>query len=281
MVGSISEPSSAVVAMVEPEIAENTVPATIAITDRRPGTRRISSAKASMALSARPVWNSTSPISTKNGIGVSEKLVTDCTALRASCASPGSPPRKSQAPTMLIARNANATGSPSPMTATSPPNRMRLASIQPISADRGRFVAALTRRAHQAMEAQHEFEREQREAERQRPQQPPLGKHQVLDRERAEADALQRDRGAIPEQHDAGRKAENVGGGLAQPRHARRDKRQHHVDAHMLAAPQQPRRRQQRDDVKRVFGDLVGPGKAPSHQVAQHDIGRDQNNHCE
>src|SRR6187399_1964776 len=63
--------------MVEPEIAENTVPATIAITERRPGTRRISSANASIALSATPVWNSTSPISTKNGIGVSEKLVTE------------------------------------------------------------------------------------------------------------------------------------------------------------------------------------------------------------
>ena len=55
MVGSIRLPSSAVVAMVEPEIAENTVPATIAITDRRPGTRRISSAKASIAFNARPV----------------------------------------------------------------------------------------------------------------------------------------------------------------------------------------------------------------------------------
>ena len=85
MVGSIRLPSRAVVAMVEPEIAENTVPATIAITERRPGTRRISSANASIAFSARPVWNSTSPISTKNGIGVSENDVTDCTALRASC----------------------------------------------------------------------------------------------------------------------------------------------------------------------------------------------------
>src|SRR5678815_3436034 len=181
MVGSIRLPSSAVVAMVEPEIAENTVPATIAITERRPGTRRISSAKASIAFSATPVWNSTSPISTKNGIGVSEKLVTDATALRESCARPGSPPRNSHAPTMLSARNASATGGPSPMMATRPPNRMRLASIQPISADRGCFEAARTRRTHQAVEAQHEFEREQREADRERREQPPLGKHQVLD----------------------------------------------------------------------------------------------------
>ena len=54
MVGSIRLPSSAVVAMVEPEIAENTVPATIAITDSRPGTRRIRSAKASIAFIATP-----------------------------------------------------------------------------------------------------------------------------------------------------------------------------------------------------------------------------------
>ena len=103
MVGSIRLPSSAVVAMVEPEIAENTVPATMAITASRPGTRRISSAKASIAFSATPEWNSTSPISTKNGIGVSEKLVTDCTALRRAATSPCSPPRNSSAPTMLSA----------------------------------------------------------------------------------------------------------------------------------------------------------------------------------
>src|SRR3954471_52519 len=182
MVGSIRLPSSAVVAMVEPEMAENTVAATIAITARRPGTRRISSANASIAFMATPVWNSTSPISTKNGIGVSEKLVTDCTALRASCVSPGSPPRKSQAPTMFSARNENATGRPSPMTAIRPPNRIRLASTQPIILpDRGGFKAPRARRAEQAAEAEHEFQRDQRKAERQRREQPPFGKNEILD----------------------------------------------------------------------------------------------------
>src|SRR6185295_10778270 len=175
MVGSIRLPSRAVVAMVEPEIAENTVPATMAITERRPGTRRISSANASIALSATPVWNSTSPISTKNGIGVSEKLVTDCTALRESWARPGSPPRNSQAPTIFSARNENATGRPRPMMATSPPNRMRLASTQPIvSPDRGGFDAARARRSEQPREAEYEFERDQRKAGRQRREQPPF-----------------------------------------------------------------------------------------------------------
>src|SRR5262245_57856875 len=192
--------------MVEPEIAETTLPATVASTGRRPGTRRISSAKASIARSASPVWNRISPISTKNGIGVSEKLVTLCTELRASCASPGSPPRKSQAPTRFSTRNANPTGSPSPMMATRPPNRMRLASTQPMaSPDRGGFVTAFARRAHQPMEAQHELEREQRKAQWQRPQQPPFGKHKVLDGERAEPRALRRHHRAVPDQREAGR----------------------------------------------------------------------------
>src|SRR3954451_8769944 len=187
MVGSMRLPSSAVVAMVEPEIAENTVPATIAITERRPGMRRISSANASIAFSASPVWNSTSPISTKNGIGVSEKLVTDCTALRASCARPGSPPRNSHAPTVFRARNENATGKPNPMTATRPPNRIRLASTQPIVLpDRSGFEAARARRVEQAAETEGEFQRDQPKAERQRREQPPFGEYEILDGERAE-----------------------------------------------------------------------------------------------
>ena len=45
----------AVVAMVEPEIAENTVPATTATTARRPGTCLIRRSTPSITLSARPV----------------------------------------------------------------------------------------------------------------------------------------------------------------------------------------------------------------------------------
>ena len=68
----------------EPEMAEKIVPATTAMTARRPGTRRIRRAIASMAFIATPVWNSTSPISTKNGMGVSEKFVMEATPLRTS-----------------------------------------------------------------------------------------------------------------------------------------------------------------------------------------------------
>ena len=45
-----------VVAMVEPEMAENTVPATTATTESRPGTRAMSRSMASMAFIATPVW---------------------------------------------------------------------------------------------------------------------------------------------------------------------------------------------------------------------------------
>ena len=55
MIGSISEPSIAVVAMVEPEIAEKIVPATTATTASRPGPCRISRSTPSITLSASPV----------------------------------------------------------------------------------------------------------------------------------------------------------------------------------------------------------------------------------
>ena len=58
--------------------------ATTATTARRPGTCRISRSTPSMTFSARPVWKSTSPIRMKSGIGVSEKLITAATLLRAT-----------------------------------------------------------------------------------------------------------------------------------------------------------------------------------------------------
>ena len=53
--GSINEPSIAVVAIVDPEIAEKTVPATTATTASRPGTWRINRSTPSMTFSASPV----------------------------------------------------------------------------------------------------------------------------------------------------------------------------------------------------------------------------------
>ena len=55
MIGTIRLPSIAVVAMVEPEIALNTVPATTATTASLPGTCLITLSMPSMTLTARPV----------------------------------------------------------------------------------------------------------------------------------------------------------------------------------------------------------------------------------
>ena len=120
----------AVVAMVEPEIAENTVPETTATTASRPGTCLIRRSTPSITLIASPVWNSTSPISTNSGIGVSEKFITDTTLLRTTCASPASPPRNSQAPTMLIATNDSATGMPISSSTVDPPSNSSAANCQ-------------------------------------------------------------------------------------------------------------------------------------------------------
>ena len=120
----------AVVAMVEPEIAENTVPATTATTASRPGTCRISRSTPSITLTARPVWNSTSPIRMNSGIGVSEKLATDPTLFLASCVRPASPPRNRIAPAILIARKVNATGSPRKSSTVDPPSISHAAACQ-------------------------------------------------------------------------------------------------------------------------------------------------------
>ena len=188
----------AVVAIVEPEIAEKTVPATTATTARRPGTCAISRSMPSITLTARPVWNSTSPISTKSGIGVSEKLITELTLFLASCARPGSPPSQSQAPSRLMARNENATGRPRKSRTVEPASSSHAAPTQPImirphaaltASSRGP-ISALREPAH----AKDELDREQREADRQRRQEPPLGHHQRLDRERRALLALPRRR---------------------------------------------------------------------------------------
>src|SRR5262245_54013017 len=173
-------PSSAVVAMVDPEMAENTVPATTATTARRPGTRPITRSMASMARMASPVWKSTSPISTKNGMGVSEKLAIDATPLRTICTSPAWPPSQSHAPITLMPRNANATGSEAARSTLRTPNRTTAAMGQ------GMAAAPLPGGRGRPEEAPAELDGEEREADRHRRVQPPLREHQRLEDERSE-----------------------------------------------------------------------------------------------
>ena len=91
MIGTIRLPSIAVVAIVDPEIALKTVPATTATTASLPGTCLIILSIPSMTFTAKPVWKSTSPIRIKRGIGVRENVVIEETELRTSWDKPASP----------------------------------------------------------------------------------------------------------------------------------------------------------------------------------------------
>lgn len=122
----------AVVAMVDPEMAEKIVPATTATTASRAGMRRIRRSMPSMTLSATPVWNRTSPIRTNSGMGVSEKLVMEAEPLRTNWPRPGSPPRNSSAPARLMTRKEKATGRPRKSSAVEPPNSSSEACCQVI-----------------------------------------------------------------------------------------------------------------------------------------------------
>ena len=116
--------------MVEPEIAENTVPATITTTGMRPGTRAIRRSMAVMARIARPDWNSMSPMKMNSGIGTSENDETPSTPLRTSCCRPASPPRKYQAPARFSTRKAKATGRPLSISTMMPPSSSTIDSPQ-------------------------------------------------------------------------------------------------------------------------------------------------------
>src|SRR6516164_6465814 len=184
----------AVVAMVEPEIAENTVPATTATTARRPGTCAMRRSMPSITLTARPVWNSTSPISTNSGIGVSEKLITELTLLRASWTMPGSPPSQIQAPSRLMTRNENATGSPRNSSTVEPPRSSHAArpQLMSVSCRAHGVVARPDLGGGEAPHAEAELDREQEEAERQRREEPPLRHDERLDRQRPRREAARR-----------------------------------------------------------------------------------------
>src|SRR5690606_2539617 len=102
----------AVLAMDEPDKVAKVVPPRILTMDSLPGTREIMRSMESMALKANPVWNSTSPIRTNNGIGVKQKLPIEAEVLRAHWAKPAASPRNSHAPSKFTDRKAKTTGVP-------------------------------------------------------------------------------------------------------------------------------------------------------------------------
>src|SRR5262245_41655048 len=95
-----------------------------------------------------------------SGIGVSEKLATEPTLLRANWTSPASPPRNSQAPSRLITRKENATGRPRNSRTVEPPSISHAAASHDMAlAGRHRVVARRARRERQAAHPEQHLER--------------------------------------------------------------------------------------------------------------------------
>src|SRR2546425_9285120 len=284
--GSIRLPSIAVVAMVEPEIAENTVPATTATTASRPGTWRIRCSTPSITFTASPVWNSTSPMRMKSGMGVSEKLATDPTELRANWTSPASPPRNSHAPSRLITRNENATGRPRNSSAVEPPSISHAAASHGMAlSGRDPVVARRALGECQAAHAEQHLDGECEESDRQHAEQPPLRRHQRLDGHRARLEAGDRGAGAVVGDEEARGETQDVHHPLEGPADPIRHCAQDDVHPDVLPAPKQPRRGKHGDEVERAFRDLVAPlepgdARDDAH-VAQQHIGADHQRHAE
>src|SRR5882672_11798893 len=132
-----------------------------------------------------------------SGIGVSEKLATEPTLLRASCVSPASPPRNSHAPSRLITRNENATGRPRNSSTVEPPSISHAAASHDMAlAGRHRVVARRAWPEREAAHAEEHLERQRKERHRERTEQPPLRRHQRLDRDRSGIEARKGGAGA-------------------------------------------------------------------------------------
>src|SRR5215831_17639118 len=282
MTGSISEPSMAVVAMVEPEMAEKTVPATTATTASRPGTWRTRRSIPSMTFSASPVWKRTSPIRTKSGIGVSEKLITAAALFLSIWLKPASPPRNKIAPTILIAMKAKATGRPMNRSSVEPPSSSSEASCQDISAPLGRrhrIVPGPPLGQREAMHAKEKLDAEQHKGHRHRREQPPFRDDQRLDRKRAALEARHRNARPVPDKVKAANHAENVADPFEQPADLGGQRAQHDIDADVLSLPQQAGSGQERQEIDDVLGYLIAGCDPAQTDVAQQHIAADQQRH--
>src|SRR5690349_6567712 len=184
--------------MVEPEIAEKMVPATTATTANRPGTWAIRRSTPSMTFTAMPVWNSTSPIRMKSGMGVNEKLAMEITLFRASCCTPTSPPSQIAAPAMFTAMKVNATGKPARSSSVEPPSINHAANCQLISRRRDGVLPGAALAVRDPAHAEQHLDRQQGEGDGQRYEQPPLRRHHGLHRHRSGAVAGVRHLGAVP-----------------------------------------------------------------------------------
>src|SRR3989440_12460832 len=97
----------------------------------------------------------------KSGMGVSKRLATAPTELRANWINPASPPRNSHAPSRLITRNENATGRPRNSSAVEPPSISHAAASHGMAlAGRHRVVARRTWPGREAAHAEEHLDRQ-------------------------------------------------------------------------------------------------------------------------
>src|SRR6267378_4059788 len=116
-------------------------------------------------------------------------------------------------------------------------------------------------------------------------EQPPLRRDQRLDRDRSRIEARKGGAGAVVGDEEAAGEAQDVHHPLEDPADLLRHYSQDDVYPDVLAAPQQPGRREHRDEVERAFRDLVAPLEAGDARddahVAQQHIGADHQRHAE
>ena len=266
----------AVFATVDPDKDENTVPPTTDTTDRRPGSRAIRVSMASMALSATPVWNRISPISTNSGIGARMKLDKDAMALRANWLKPASPPRKTMAPMMLTPKKAKATGSPRAISVHKTPSIRTSAQTQSTAQTpcRGRSVAAVppNRRRRNSI-ASSSIEAGSTASSHH------SATINFLEDQRADAIGVERRGEAVVQEGEGDREAGCVHGQFHRSRDPRRNRRDQQVDADMGGLVQHPGGGQKGGDEQRVFDHLDHPRKISEPEVANQHVGADHHRH--
>src|SRR5712691_3583151 len=225
-------------------------------------------------------------MSMKSGIGVSEKLATDPTELRANWTKPASPPRNSHAPSRLITRNENATGRPRNSSSVEPPSISHAAASHDMTlAGRYRVVARRAWPEREPAHAEQHLEGQREESDRQHAEQPPLRGHQRLDRHRARLEAGERGAGAVVGYEKAAREAQDVHHPFENPADLLRHGAQHDIHPDMLPAAQEPRCREHGDEVEHRLGDFVAPrepgdARDDAH-VAQQHVGANHQRHAE
>src|SRR5581483_2598378 len=86
---------------------------------------------------------------------------------------------------------------------------------------------------------------------------------------------------AVPDEDEAAGDAGEIADPFDHPAKPRREHAQEDIDADVLAPAQQPRRREQGDQIEHVFGELVARWNAAEPDITEEDIEADQERHRE